>query len=233
MNIKVLKFSAIIVLILSVSSCDVGLQEQFDFQPEAVDKVPFENITAWEFIQSRTPPLMANGRYDALEFNYFEAAIRKADMVNEYNQVATTDRTYLMLDNRAFTGNGNVIQIVTGSSSVPGGQTADETMDRVDTPAKLEKLRTLLRYHIVASYVLQVPTLFQSETDYLFQTLIPDDDGLIAFRRDVIYRITVNAPGAPLPTTATSWWEQVWAHNYQFNNGIGHVLRDPVRNKPY
>lgn len=233
MNIKVLKFSGILVLMLLVSACDVGLQEQFDFKPEATDKKPFVNMTAWEFIQSRTPPLQDNGRYDGLEFNYLEAAIRKADMVNEFNQTASTDRTYLMLDNRAFTGSGNVIQIVTGSSSVPAGQTADETMARVDTPAKLEKLRTLLRYHIVTSYILQVPSLYQRDTDYLFQTLIPGDDGVIAFRRDVIYRITVNAPGSPMPDTATSWWEQVWAHNYQFNNGIGHVLRDPVRNKPY
>ena len=71
------------------------------------------------------------------------------------------------------------------------------------------------------------------DTDYLFQTLIEGEDGLIAFRRNVIYQITINSQEAPLPSTATSQFEVAWAHNYQFKNGIGHILRDPVRNKPY
>lgn len=230
MNITNLKFAGIIACIFLLSGCDLPLQEEFDFKPEAELEAPFKDITAWEFIQSRTPGFMDNGRYEPLEFNYMEAAIRKADMVEEYNQVATTDRTYLILDNRGFTGRGNVIDIVTGSSAAPPNETADETFARVDTPEKLEKLRTLLRYHILASYVLQ-DTMFEKDTDYLFQTLIPGDDGLIAFRRDVIYRIIINHPDAPLPSTATS--ETAWAHNYQFINGVGHILRDPVRNKPY
>lgn len=232
MNIIYLRFAGIIACIFLLASCDLGLQEEFDFKPDAELEYPFRDITAWEFIQSRTPPFMDNDRYDPLEFNYMEAAIRKAGMVEEYNQVATSDRTYLILDNRAFTGNGNIINIVTGSSAAPPGETADETFSRVDTPEKLEKLRTLLRYHIVTSYILQ-DTMVNKDTDYLFQTLIPGDDGLIAFRRDVIYRITINSQDAPLPDTATSQFEVAWAHNYQFNNGIGHILRDPVRNKPY
>jgi len=237
MNIKYLKFVGIIALTFLLTGCDLGLQEEFDFKPEALSDTPFENMTAWEWIESRTPGLMSNGRYNAVEFDYLRAAIIKADMVNEYNQAATTDRTYLLLNNNAFTGGGDIIQLITGSGSAsvnnPVNKTADETMQLVDTPAKLEKLKTILRYHIVTTYILQVPTLYKVDVDYLFQTLISGDDGLIAFRRDVIWRITVNSPGAPLPDLATQESEAVLNHNYKFKNGIGHVIADPVRNKPY
>jgi len=75
--------------------------------------------------------------------------------------------------------------------------------------------------------------LFNRDTDYLFQTLISGDDGLIAFKRNVIYQMVINSSTAPLPLTATSEFENVLSHNYQFLNGIGHVIADPVRNKPY
>ena len=237
MKIKSLKFIGIITLIFLLSGCDLGLQEEFDFKPEALTENPFENMTAWEWIQSRSNGLQSNGRYNVVDFDYLEAAIRKADMVEEFNQVATKDRTYLLLNNNAFTGGGDVIQIITGSGSAainnPVNKTADETMELVNTPAKLEKLKNVLRYHIVTTYILQVPTLFTQNVDYLFQTLIPGDDGLISFTRTTIWQIQINGPTAPLPTTATSQFENVLNHNYQFKNGIGHVIADPVQNKPY
>jgi len=161
------------------------------------------------------------------------ATFLKADMVDEFDQTNTTDRTYLLLNNNAFTGGGDVIAIVTGSDTIGVNATATETMERVDTPEKLEKLRTVLKYHIISTYVDQVPTLEERDTWYLFQTLIPGEDGLIALSRDHLWRIDINKSGAPLPATATSQGERVRNHNYIFNNGIGHHLADPVRNQPY
>ena len=68
-------------------------------------------------------------------------------------------RTYLLLNNSAFTGNGDLINIVTGSASVGEDETPEQVMERVDTPEKMHKLRKLLSYHIVDDYVRQVPTL--------------------------------------------------------------------------
>lgn len=232
MTIKSLKFSGIIAMLLLLSGCDLPLQETFDFKPEALTENPFENMTAWEWIQSRSNSA-TKAPYVATEFDYLEAAIIKADMVDEFNQVATKDRTYLLLNNNAFLGAGDVINIATGSATVPAGQTAAETMAKVDTPAELAKLKTVLRYHIVTTYILQVPTLFKQDTDYLFQTLIPGADGLISFRRSPIWQIEINAPESPLSALANAESEFVLNHNYQFKNGIGHVVADPVRNKPY
>ena len=216
------------------TSCSLDLQESFDFKPEVDLNNPYENVTAWEFIQTRTP-LNENGSFNGDELNYMIAAIKKAGMEDEYNQTATTERTYLLLNNNAFTGSGDVINIVTGSATVPAEETPEQTMERVNTPEKLEKLRNILRYHIVTSYIDQVPTLAVSEERYLFQTLIPGDDGLIAFSRNSRWTIQINTDPAPLPASATTGGnnENVRLHNYLFKNGIGHFIADPVRNRPY
>lgn len=233
MKIKSLKFIGILVLTLLLSNCNLGLQEEFDFVPDANTDNPFENMTALEWIESRSPGLLSTGRYNVTEFDYLLAAIKKAGMEDEFNQTATKERTFVLLNNNAFLGAGDVIQIVTGSATVPVNETAEQTMERVDTPVKMEKLKNVLRYHIVTTYILQVPTLFTKDLDYLFQTLIPGDDGLIAFKRNVIYQVVINSQTAPLPATAINEFENVFSHNYQFKNGIGHVIQDPVRNKPY
>ncbi|SMC79614.1 hypothetical protein [Cellulophaga tyrosinoxydans] len=229
-----LKLKSVTILCLSFMfiSCDLDLQESFNFEPEVDLTDPHANKTAWEFIQTRTA-LNEDGSFNGEELNYMIAAIKKAGFEDLYNQAVDTSRTYLLLNNNAFTGRGDVINIVTGSSTVPDGETPEQTMERVDTPEKLEKLRTVLRYHIVDAYVAQVPTLAVAEVRYIFQTLIPGDDGLIAFNRNSRWSIQINRAPAPLPTSATSQNENVRAHNYVFNNGIGHFIADPVRNRPY
>jgi len=216
---------------LTLASC-LPLQENFDFEPEVDATDPFADGTAWDFIQSANA-FTEEGNISGENFNYLTAAIKKADMVDEFNQTNTTDRTYLLLNNNAFLGNNDVIDLITGSDTIGVGATPDETMERVDTPEKLERLKTILRYHIVTTYIAQVPTLEVFDVDYLFQTLIPGEDGLIGFRRDFTWRIDINKTPAPLPATATSQPERVRNHNYIFNNGIGHHLNDPVRNQPY
>ncbi|WP_105047395.1 hypothetical protein [Polaribacter butkevichii] len=244
-----IKYLGLLLMVVLVSSCDLGLQETFDFQPEVDLTDPHGNKTAWEYIQSANK-LSEDGTFDGEMFNFLAAAIQKANMVDLFNQTSTSNRTYLLLNNNAFTGRGDVIDIITGSQStsitedvngVPTTRqaTAEEVMERVDTPEKLEKLKNILKYHIVTSYVQQVPTLFEAEVWYTFQTLIPGEDGLIAFLRENRWRIFVNGknrtntPASPLPETAFNEYEAVRSHNYVFNNGVGHILADPVRNKPY
>lgn len=215
-------------LIVSFSSCDLELQRGFDFEPEVDLTDPFADLTAWEWLQTRTARNDEGGLIGE-EFDYMIAAIEKAGMVEEYNDPSITDRTYLMLNNNAFTGNGDVIDIVKGSPTVGEDATPAEVIDSAD----VEILKKILQYHIVTTYVAQVPTLFEFGVNYVFQTLIPGEDGIIVMRRDDRYRIDVNRSPAPLPSTATSQNERVRGHNYVFQNGIGHIIADPVRNKPY
>ena len=229
-NLKNIKFTFITLLSLMVllPSCDLDLQEGIEFVPEVDLTDPFADITAWEWLQTRTK-LNDNGSINGEEFNYMIAAIEKAGMVEEYNNASMQDRTYLMLNNNAFTGNGDVIAIVTGSASIPAGATPAQVLENAD----VDKLKKVLQYHIVTSFVAQVPTLFEANVNYIYQTLIPGEDGVIVMRRDNLYRIDINKVPAPLPSSATSQFERVRGHNYVFQNGIGHIIADPVRNKPY
>ncbi|MDV7140379.1 hypothetical protein R3X28_15920 [Maribacter sp. TH_r10] len=234
-----IKFVLLLCIGISLISCDLEVQDTYNFESGAVFSDPFENNTAWEFIESLNG-VNEDGTLDGEHFQYMEAAIRKAEMIDVFNQTADTLRTYLLLNNNAFKGAGNVNQIVTGLSGTAledaeTNLTPDELMEFVDTPEKLEKLRTILKYHITMDYVLQVPTLGVTGTFYVFQTLVPGDDGLIAYSRDEDWDIKVNDRGAPLPSSAYSggWNENVRNHNYVFSNGVGHILNDPVRNQPY
>lgn len=239
---KALKFKIGILLCTSFLfiSC-YDLQEGFDFQPEVDLTDPHENKTAWEFIQERTTLTeetltSPGGEYKSAELNFMIEAIKVAGFEDLYDQTETTDRTYLLLTNSAFLfQNNNVLEIVLQDEAdeIEDDDTVEEIMARVDTPEELETLRTVLRYHIIQAYVDQVPTLFDLERRYIYQTLIPGDDGLIALSRDSRWRIAVNRPPAPLPETATEWSEFVVGHNYVFNNGIGHFLNGAVRNQPY
>ncbi|WP_242204054.1 hypothetical protein [Aestuariivivens insulae] len=224
-----------------LTSCDLELQESFDFVPEVDLTDPFADMTAWEYIQTRTT-LNDEGKLSGEELNYMIAAIKKAGFEEYYNQTADTTRTYLLLNNNAFTGNGDIISMVTGSASVADGETPEQVMERVDTPEKLHILRKILSYHIVDEYVAQVPTLAETNVRYYFPTFltiydssIPEEDGVISFYRRERWEMRVNYAPSILPSTATSggWNEQVRNHNYVFNNGIGHYLNDAVRNRPY
>lgn len=249
-----LKIGFVFCISLLLSSCELELQDNFDFKPEVDLTDPFDDMTAWEYIQTRTALRSdINDNFDPdedidgpsnEELHYMIAAIKKTGFEDLYDQTETTDRTYLLLNNNSFQGDNGIINIVVERTPEEIEEddenaaneiqlTPEQIVDRIDTPEEIEKLKTILRYHIVTAYIDQVPTLFEKDTPYIFQTLIPGDDGLIAFQRDSRWRIFINNPGSPLPASATSQRQIVRRHNYVFSNGIGHFLNGPVRNQPY
>ena len=225
-NIKILALASLAIMLLG---CDLDLQERFVFEPDVDLTDPFKDITAWQFINSsQATQLNEDGSLNGDRFNYLVAAIEAAGLVDEYNGT-NANRTYLMLNNNAFTGDGDVIVLITGSDEVAEDETPDEVMARAD----LDVLRLILRYHIINAYIKQNDPLIEFNVNYTFQTLIPGEAGKIVLRRDDRLRIDVNRSPAPLPSTATSQNERLRNYNYVFSNGIGHSINDPVRNQPY
>lgn len=216
-------------LTLIFIGCDLPVQERFIFEPEVDLSDPYGEITAWQFLNTpQANALNEEGELIGDNFNYLKEAIQAAGMVDAYN-TPNSGRTFLMLNNNAFTGGGDVIQLVTGSAAVADGETPAEVMARAD----VDVLRIILDYHMVSTYITQIDPLIEFDVNYEFQTLIPGEDGRIVFRRDNRYRIDVNRSPAPLPSSATSQFERLRNYNYVFSNGIGHSLNDPVRNRPY
>lgn len=262
-----IKIILAICFITAFSSCTLGVQENFDFQGEVYSDVdPFKDMTAWDYIQTRKSNSIrdAQGRFKLVsntsvygasgdELDLFIAAIKKVGFESYFNQTVTTERTYLMLNNNAFTGNNDrdVVKAVTGSQLADNSTINPDTYFDNWTPAQLNLLKAILKYHIVSSFVAQKPTIPTFGVNVLFKTLLPkvnvDSNGAalnlsndmsdIAFYRNPDARTTliVNDPSSPLPTTANtlSWNETVRRHNYVFNNGIGHYLNEMVRYQPY
>lgn len=231
MKIIYKKIGILIASATLLLGCDIGLQERFVFVPEALAEDPFGDLTAWEFLTSaRSQALTDQGGIDGEQFNYMAAAIEAAGYIDRYN-AGNGDVTFLLLNNNAFTGGGDVINLITGSATVAAGETPADVMAR----ANVDVLRQILDYHTVPTYITQTDPLSEIGLNYIFQTLIPGDDGIIVMRRDQTLRVDINTSPAPLPSTATGGGnnERVRVHNYVFSNGIGHVLNDPVRNRPY
>lgn len=214
-NIPTLRWlSAVVVIFFLVTSCDLPVQPKFEFESEIGVLPTFEDQTVLEWMRSPgsvSPNANAN-------FDIMVSAIEATGLEEEYNDPGDR-RTFLMLNNEAFTANGEIFGVL--------GVDAIDSLDQ----AGLDRLRTILRYHIVDAYVDQGPEALPVLLNhYFFQTLVPGDEGIISFNRDERFRMNVNrADGLPGDARGT----QVRQHNYVFNNGVGHHIRDYVRNRPF
>ena len=209
-------FGLLILFAVAVmtTGCSLPVQPGFEFNSEVGELVTFENQTVLEWMRSdaAVSPTVNNN------FDILVDAIALTGLEAAYSNNSES-RTFLMLNNEAFTGGGEIFTVL--------GVSALDSLDE----AGIDRLRTILRYHIVDAYVDQGPdALPVLLTNYLFQTLIPGDDGMVSFNRDERFRMNINrAVGLPGTRRGT----QVRNHNYVFSNGVGHHIRDYVRTRPY
>ncbi|AUS06272.1 hypothetical protein C1A40_12815 [Tamlana carrageenivorans] len=252
-----IKSLVIVGLLFVLSSCTLDVQEQFNFKPENTYADPFENLTAWEYIQSRTTTDIADDLNRKVlnqeELDFMIAAIKHVGFEDLYSQTATR-RTYFLLNNNAFTGGNadrDIIRAVTGTTQAPTARVnADSLMATITEPYQINRLKAILKYHIVEEEVQQVPKITIFDKDFIFNTLLPQvnidaatgqPSGLsselapMALRRDIEWEMEANNLSAPLIDTAIQpgFNEKIRSHNYVFNNGVGHYLNDTVRYYPY
>lgn len=209
-----LGISALFALAVLFVGCDLPVQPKFEFNSEVGELPTFEDQTVLEWMRSEAAiSAEPNNNFDTLV-----AAIELTGLEEEYNTPGA-GRTFLMLRNRAFTDRGEIYRVLRVSSL---SELSEEG---------IERLRTILRYHIIDSYVDQsgdaLPTLFDY---YTFQTLIPGEDGIIALNRDERFRMNINRADN-LPSTRRG--TRVQNHNYIFSNGVGHHINDYVRIRPF
>ncbi|MEM1356547.1 MAG: fasciclin domain-containing protein [Bacteroidota bacterium] len=205
---------ALFLLVGLATSCDLPVQPKFEFEPEIGELVTFEDQTVLEWMRSDA----SIGGNTNVNFDILVSAIEATGMEAEYSNSGDR-RTFLMLNNEAFTGGGEIFSVL--------GVDAIDSLDATG----IDRLRTILRYHIIDDYVDQGPEALPALLiHYFFQTLIPGEDGRISVNRDERFRMNINRADG-LPGTARG--TQVRQHNYVFSNGIGHHIRDYVRTRPY
>lgn len=197
----------LLCLALITNGCDLAVQEPFEFDPEIAPQQTFD-MTALEWIRSNPND----------EFNYLDSAITITGLEAEYS-TNSDQRTFLLLKDRAFTDGGEILQQLGGSRTA--------IMANLD----VDRLRTVLRYHIIDEYVTngfdQLAVLY---TDYIFQTLVPGEAGRISVNRDDRFRLRIN--NSP-DLSGTKKGALLGNHNYIFTNGVAHLSNDSFRNEPF
>ena len=209
------------IMSITFTSCgDLELQKLVDFQPGAISSKNYNDVIAWDFIQQQTSPVGTVPLANKLDFMI--TLIKIAGLEEEYKK-SNTDRTFLFLPNSAFTGVGRINALLTGVVAGTGDLT------------KVDKVRAanLLKYHIIQAYVDQKDALPIYGVNYTFQTLLDGPNGIIGFQRDSRYGITINT-SLELPSTkrAITASNNVLA-NYQFKNGIGHIIATYIGLTPF
>lgn len=230
-------------LTLAFASCEkLPLQDRFKFDPEIPEVTPFKDITALQFLELNPKN----------EFTFMLKAIQITEMEAEFS-IDTKDRTYLILKDTAFvdgypSGNGvNQYRGIFTELGIDSNDLKNLNTVNIDAP-KRERLKTLLRYHIIGDkYIDQFSSMLPiRQQDYIFQSLVPGDEGRLSIRRTEFYGFNFNrANEIPIGTGATvgSGTNVARAtgrkttsrvqHNYVFSNGIGHLLSNYIRYKPF
>lgn len=214
-------WSALIVMLCFATSCDLPVQPDFEFESEIGQLATFEDQTVLEWMSS---PASVNSNPNS-NFDIMVRAIELTGLEAEYNDPSDR-RTFLMLNNEAFTGNNRIFDVLDISS-----------LDSLEADG-FDRLRNILQYHIISEFVDQGPeALPVLLTNYSFQSLVPGEEGEIIVHRDERFRMFINkqplvneiATGLPSMARRTD----VRNHNYVFSNGVGHQLRDYARYLPF
>lgn len=205
----------IIILFLAaigLASCELELQRPFNYVEGVPELVTFKDQTALDFIKTKLTPAGEAANPDNLDSMY--RAIQLAGLEAEY-EGGNGERTFLFITNLAW---GN-----TGANRI------SRDLGNVRNLALINKdrLTNLLKYHIIDAYVDQRDALPDWRQFYYFQTLVPDEVGIMSFTRNERYSININN-GPNIPTT-TRRGSGVYRHNYILKNGIAHYLNTYVR----
>jgi hypothetical protein len=141
------------------------------------------------------------------EFGLMVAAAQKAQLQDIYSG-GQDDKTVLLLRNEAMTA----------FLKDYGYTTIDEV--------PVEQLQHLLRYHVITARFTQIDLPVQQFV--FFQTLVPGQDGQIdVWKWREYWEIRINTGGPDQPPSAKS--ANVYLHNYEFTNGVGHQLKTYVQ----
>lgn len=145
------------------------------------------------------------------EFSLMVEAVKRAGLENAYSGGAN-DKTVLLLRNEAITK-----------------FLADYRHATVaDVP--VVRLQNMLRYHIITKRFTQKDLSVQDFV--VFQTLVPGTNGLInIYKWREYWEIQINSGGPDLPSTRRT--ANVYLHNYEFTNCVGHQMRLYVQRVPF
>lgn len=216
MKQKLYTLILICISLVTFTSCDLKIQEDFVFDPEVNPQFTFGATTPWEWLQTNPQE----------EYTFMIEAIKHAGLEEEFSNTSSK-RTYFFIKDTGWSDPSKPNTILNrefGSQTIPIADT-----DPV-------KMRNILLYFILDTYVDQGPdNLFTLDAHYIFNTLSPDPNNkIMTLRRDWNYVIGLNyAPNLPAPPSTIGTGCKL--HNYIFSNGnsVAHIIETHSRLAPF
>jgi uncharacterized surface protein with fasciclin (FAS1) repeats len=238
-----LKKLGMLCVIMIFFGCDLDNQKKAenpkaDLGPDA----PFSELSVWDWIQTQKTP---NGAvFNVDKFDFLIKAIEVTGLQEEF-KYAGKDRTYFLLNNDAFTATSNglngsvapnyatvanipILRLVVPSMTIlPNDKLKTFDFSTLDANQK-NKLRDILKYHIVTSYIDQENVLVEKTFNYRFKTRLEGEKGIVfvsrVLRLDIVLNgIPADVQGSVRPLAGAKF-SIVRNHNYIFKNGIAHHL---------
>lgn len=219
--ISVIKTLCLVVVTIMVSSCDLELKEKFVFNPDVDPVQTFGSTTPWQWIQGQTTTIVKPATVP--DFTFMKRAIELTGLQSVYDDPSNKYSLFLLKDiawTKPTTG------IMAAEFPLAGGSLTHPSVS-------ISKLRNILLYHNITTYVDQGPNnLLVVDVDYSFTSLYKST--IVTIRRDREYRMVLNASATLIPLT-TRKTTTVNLHSYVFSNGnsVGHILVDHIKNENY
>jgi hypothetical protein len=196
------------------TGCDLQVQEKFVFDDQVEPQVTFGTMNAWEWIQTNPKG----------EFTYMKQAIELTGLQSTYSNM-TDKRTFFLLKDLAWTKVPGIMSV-----EFPGATSL------VDPKVNIDKLRNILLYHTITTYVDQGPdNLVTLDKDYPYNSLYTGTKlNIVTIRRDRNYIMVLNQSPALIPSILRKGGS-VKLHNYIFSNGnsVAHILEDYIKNEAF
>ena len=209
-------FSICTICVLIFSSCDLEIQDAFDFKNIDDEQYTFEETTAWEWLQTNP-----NNQFD-----YMIECIKVTGLVDEYNS-ANLKRTFFLILDIGFTSGSGVFKKEFGNS-VPD---IDEIEDLSESD--IQKLKNILKYNILGEYLEQnSKKILKTETPDRVNTLSEDpNNSYIEIHSTQERYMRMNFYGR----NSNKLYQDVRLHNYIFSNGnaVAHITEGHMRLVPF
>lgn len=210
-NFKRSYFAILAFLLLTVTGCDLAIQEQFDFE-EGIGEIPIQAATALDYIQQDPRNLFTN----------LGEAIALLGMDDEYR---AADRTHFLLMDDAWTEGNGIFNEILGN---PEASVAD-----IVTAEDRDLLRRILTYHMIEGEVIQV-SLPEFDTQFSFRTMLPGANGeMVIHRQFSEWNMSINNNDNNKPTRQLapggSKKADIKFHNILFENSTSHLVDRAAR----
>lgn len=213
---------ATLFIMMFLASCDLELQTPFKFDSSIETPETFGDKTALQWMKDEKE---ASG-----EYAYILEAIELTGMEEEYLS-STIRKTLFLIRDEGFTANKGILRREFG---IPKDDVDTYDLEQfrnlISDDLNKNKLKNILRYHIINTYVDQSKDEIEfADTAYTFTTTSGDkSNNTIEISKSWELDMSLNFYKNP----DTAYKQGIKQHNYVFSNGstVAHIIDGYARN---